>query len=207
MKRFCIVCIDVGKYNNIMRFFSILLQYKEIIGTLLGTTLGWMLNSFSRHGKLIIYAVWEDKFQKNNNYGSMEDSSIDEAQYYHYELCLDLYNSSGESLIMRKTEVVFLNKENKILFRDIPYDDSTKRYIGAVHSYKKVQPITIPAKTIITLKLHGGIWDSEEQFKKLLETARIMIFYRNEKDKEKKQLITEFNLKKYFDKSDETSFS
>ena len=99
MKRFCIVCIDVGKYNNIMRFFSILLQYKEIIGTLLGTTLGWMLNSFSRHGKLIIYAVWEDKFQKNNNYGSMEDSSIDEAQYYHYELCLDLYNIHKQQLL------------------------------------------------------------------------------------------------------------
>lgn len=100
-----------------------------IIGTIFGTELGWVLNSFSKSGKLNIYIQkWEDTFQYNDKHGFMTPSlSIEQTEYYSYVLELDLYNSSGETKIMRNTEILFIaNKE--IVEISVPHDDALTVY-------------------------------------------------------------------------------
>ena len=60
-----------------------------VIGTLLGTILGWGLNNVSRWGKLSCYPIWSDEFSHNDNYGSMARSSNrEEAKMYGYNIKL-----------------------------------------------------------------------------------------------------------------------
>ena len=73
-----------------------------IIGTLLGTIVGWLLNNISNSGRLNLYvANWKDEF-KYNSMGSMVPShSFEQTEYYSYTLDLELYNSSSRTKIMR----------------------------------------------------------------------------------------------------------
>ena len=170
-----------------------------LIGTLLGTALGWLLSNLSQRGKLNIYPTWRDEFRHNDGYGGMASSkSINEAKLYMYYFTLDLYNSSGEPQIMRKIEVAFYNDKEE-LFRDTPEDDSTGRSNGPLRFYDKVLPLTIPAKTVYTLRLHGGFWDSDERFSKIWETNNIAITYRNYRNKEQKVIIKNDDFIDYFE--------
>ena len=170
-----------------------------VIGTLLGTVLGWLLSNLSQRGKLNTYPTWQDEFQHNDNRGGMENSkSKEEAKLYMYHFTLDLYNSSGEPQIMRKIEVTFFHDKDE-LFRDTPEDDSTGRSSGPLRFYDEVLPITIPAKTVYTVKLHGGFWDSDNRFSQIWRTNKIMLTYRDSKDREQKVLINEEDFSRYFE--------
>lgn len=170
-----------------------------VIGTLLGTILGWGLNNVSRWGKLSCYPIWSDEFSHNDNYGSMARSSNrEEAKMYGYNIKLDLYNNSGEPKIMRKLEVVFY-QDKRELFRDTPKDDSTCRNSGGLRFYDEILPITVLAKTVSTLKLHGGFWYSEDRFSKLWDANSIFLTYRNEQNREKKVLLKRNDFSRYFE--------
>ena len=170
-----------------------------VIGTLLGTVLGWVLSNLSQRGKLNIYPTWRDEFRHNDGYGGMAKSrNQDEAKLFMYYLTLDLYNSSGEPKIMRKIEVAYFRDKHE-LFRDTPDDDSTGRSNGAIRFYDKILPITIPAKTVYTIKLHGGFWDSEDKFSQIWETNKVMLAYRDDRDKEKKIIIVKDDFDHYFE--------
>ena len=84
------------------------------------------------------------------------------------------------------------------LFRDTPADDSTRRSSGLCRFYDKVLPITIPAKTVYTVKLHGSFWDSDERFSQIWRTNKIMLTYCDRKDKERKVLINQYDFSQYF---------
>ena len=170
-----------------------------VIGTLLGTVLGWLLSNLSLRGKLNIYPTWRDEFQHNDNLGGMANSkSREEAKLYMYHFTLDLYNSSGEPQIMRKIEVAFFHDKEE-LFRDTPEDDSTGRSSGPLRFYDEVLPITIPAKTVYTVKLHGGFWDSDNRFSQIWRANKIMLTYRDCKDREQKVLINKEDFSRYFE--------
>ena len=170
-----------------------------VIGTLLGTVLGWLLSNLSQRGKLNTYPMWRDEFQHNGNLGGMANSqSKEEAKLYMYHFTLDLYNSSGEPQIMRKIEITFFHNKEE-LFRDTPEDDSTGRSSGPLRFYDEVLPITVPAKTVYTVKLHGGFWDSDKRFSQIWRTNKIMLTYRNCKNKERKVLINKDDFSRYFE--------
>ena len=170
-----------------------------VIGTLLGTILGWVLSNLSQRGKLNVFPTWEDGFQHNDGYGGMTNSeSRGEAKLYTYHLNVDIYNSSGEPQIMRTIEVAFL-RDKHVLFRDTPDDDSTRWSSGGSLFYDKVLPITIPAKTVYNIKLHGGFWDSDDRFSQIWGTNKIMLTYRDRRNKEKKILIVKDDFGRYFE--------
>jgi hypothetical protein len=167
--------------------------------TLAGTILGWFLNRLSQCGKLNIYPTWCHEFRHDDNYGGMKKSkSKEEAKYYEYHLKLDLYNSSGEPKIMRKIEVAFLHDKEE-LFRDTPKDDSTGHISRSIMIYNEVLPITIPAKTVDTVMMRSGFGDSDNRFSQILGTNKIMLTYRDYKDKEKKLLIKKYDFSRYFE--------
>ena len=170
-----------------------------VIGTLLGTVLGWLLSNLSQRGKLNIYSMWRDEFQHNDNLGGMVNSqSKEEAKLYMYHFTLNLYNSSGEPQIMRKIEITFFHDKEE-LFRETPEDDSTGRSSGPLRFYDEVLPITIPGKTVFTVKLHGGLLDSDKRFSRIWKTNKIMLTYRDRSNKEKNVLIKKDDFSRYFE--------
>ncbi len=170
-----------------------------VIGTLLGTVLGWVLSSLSKRGKLKVFPSWRDEFQHEDGVGGFAISKRrEEAKLYSYHFSLDLYNSSGEPRIMRRIEVAF-SENRKELFRDTPKDDSTGHSSGPVRFYDDILPITIPAKTVITVRLHGGFWNSEEYFSKIWSTKKVFLKYRDARDREKRVLIKKDDFSRYFE--------
>ena len=91
----------------------------------------------------------------------------------------------------------FHDKEE--LFRDTPKDDSTGHSRGPMVYYEDVLPITIPAKTVYTLKLHGGFGNSNNHFSQIWRTNKIMLTYHNRKDKERKVMINKNDFSRYFE--------
>lgn len=169
-----------------------------VAGTLLGTVLGWFLNTFSRRGKLNIYSEWKDEFLHNDLGVMVISTEQSKANLYKYYITLDLYNSCSDSRIMRNIEIVFL-KDKKELFRDIPYDDSTKRFEAKSYYYNRIIPITIQAKSICRIKLHGSIWESDQNYSNIWNVNRILLQYRDEQNKEKTHLIRKDDFSRYFE--------
>ena len=160
-----------------------------IIGTLMGIVLGWILNNLSQKGNLHIYIKkWEPSLRKRDKYGGFTVcDSFDDAEYYHYELSIDAYNSSRDTRIMRDVCLVFMNK-NKALFKSVPYDDKTKR-TNVITYYDEVSGINIPAKTVINVDLHSGINESNEEWEKLTQYDKVLLEYIDEKNKHKRVKI------------------
>lgn len=63
----------------------------------------------------------------------------------------------------------------------------------------KIMPITIPVKSVYTIKMHGGFWHSEEHFSRIWETNKIMLYYRDSKNTEQKILLKNEDFRQYFD--------
>ena len=168
-----------------------------IVGTLVGTILGWVLNTLSQRGRLNIFiSSWIDKFEYNKVGYMTPSSSVAQTESYSYCLSLDLYNSSGTTKIMRNLEVIFL-KDKTELNRSIPKDDSTKRYGTHTAYYDVIEPINIPPKTVLKIVVHEGYWKDELSF--LWEVDRVFLKYTNEKNQEKRILIKKELYKNYFD--------
>ena len=168
-----------------------------IVGTLLGTILGWFLSEISRRGKLYIYAEMNDMFEHNHKGTMVISRDQDVAQFYSYSISIDLHNSSGDPRIMRKIELSFSNGKCE-LFRITPDDDNTGRRIGPMRYYDKIRPLTIPAKSVVTVNLHGGLWESEDLFSKIWETKEVYLIYKDDKNKEVKVLIKTEDFSCYF---------
>ena len=169
-----------------------------ILGTLLGTILGWFLGIISQKGKLYFYTKFEDEFTHADKIGGFTcSSSRDQAEYYSYDLVLDLYNASGEPKIMRKIELAFYAGGKRII-RLTPEDASTKRHTGGITRYDKIQPVTIPAKSILRLNLRGGLNNKSYEFSKIWETSKIVLCFCGKRNIEKHIVVSKKDYKNYW---------
>ena len=170
-----------------------------VLGTLLGTLLGWWLNSLSQKGKLSIFvSSWEDSFKYNNSWGEMVPChKREEVQSYQYKLSVDLYNSSGNTKIMRNIQVIFSDGKNDIMAQT-PQDDSTKRFSSPMIFYDNVAPINIPPKAVIKLDLHDGAWNEKGKLDFLWKTKKVFLAYTDEKNKVRRKLIKTEDYENYF---------
>lgn len=157
-----------------------------VIGTLVGTLLGWLLNNISQSGKLNVFvSSFIDSF-KHNEVGCMvPSSSVEQAEHYSYKLTLDLYNSSGQTKILRNLTIVFSDGK-RVLFESVPHDDRTKRKSGPVCFYDEISPVNIPPKTIIQLNLHNGFGLKRDNTDFIWNVQKIYLTYIDEKNKLKK---------------------
>lgn len=172
-----------------------------ILGTLAGTVLGWVLNNISQHGRINVYILyWKDKFMYNKTGSIINSNSIQQTQYYSYDSSIDLYNSSGETKIMRNIEIIFTNKKDE-LYHSIPMDKSTERTGVGGTVYNDILPINIPPKSVKHIEIHYGLWKSDESFDLLWDTTHIFLKYIDEKNKKKKILIKREKYKEYFNNS------
>lgn len=173
-----------------------------VIGTILGTILGWVLNSLSTKGKLKIYvSSWKDNFQYNDTGSMVPSKSKEQTECYHYDLTLDVYNSSGETKILRNVKIEFSDGED-ILYTSVPKDDATKRWNGPVAFYDTIVPLNIPPKAIIQLKLHDGAWSSDGGLDFVWNTQIVYLAYDNENGKKKRITIKKENYNNHFAHND-----
>ena len=80
-----------------------------VVGTLLGTILGWLLSVLSNKGKVSVYlSSWTETFRHKDKEGFMINSASEsQAEYFEYECSLDIYNSSSDTKILRDIKIVF----------------------------------------------------------------------------------------------------
>lgn len=168
-------------------------------GTLLGTLLGWCLNSLSQKGKLSIYiSSWEDSFKHNNSWGEMVPChKREDVQSYQYKLSIDLYNSSGNTKIMRNIQVIFSDGKNDIMTQT-PKDDATKRFSSPMILYDDIAPINIPPKAVIKIDLHDGAWNEKGKLDFLWKSKKVFLAYTDEKNKVRRKLIKVEDYENYF---------
>ena len=167
--------------------------------TIAGTVLGWMLNNLSNRGKLNIFvSSWEDSFKYNNNIGEMVPcSKREKVESYSYKVSFDLYNSSGNTKIMRNIQIVFSDGKNDIE-KQTPQDDATKRYSHPMVFYDKVEPINIPPKAVIKLDLHDGAWDKDGKLDFIWKSKKVFLVYTDEKNRVRRKLIKTEDYENYF---------
>lgn len=166
--------------------------------TIAGTVLGWVLNNLSNRGKLNIYvSSWEDKFQYNDIGEMVSCSKREEVQSYTYKISFDLYNSSGNTKIMRNIQIAFSDGKGDIK-KQTPQDDATKRFSSQMVFYDDVKPINIPPKAVIKLDLHNGSWNKDGELDYIWKTKKVYLIYNDEKNKIKKIFIKSEDYENYF---------
>lgn len=166
--------------------------------TIAGTVLGWVLNNLSNRGKLNIYvSSWEDKFQYNDIGEMVSCSKREEVQSYTYKISFDLYNSSGNTKIMRNIQIAFSDGKSDIE-KQTPQDDATKRFLSQMVFYDDVKPINIPPKAVIKLDLHNGSWNKDGELDYIWKTKKVYLIYNDEKNKIKRIFIKSEDYENYF---------
>lgn len=171
--------------------------------TIVGTVLGWGLNNFSNRGNLNIYiSSWKDEFQKNDAGEINSAKKRSEVEYYQFNASLDIYNSSGETRIMREVEIAYYY-DRTLLKTLIPLDDATRKGTNQcipVH-FDELGVLNIPPKSVVSISIHKGMWDiggKEGTLNFLWKTNNIKIRYRNEKNKIKIKKINNVDYSNHF---------
>lgn len=140
------------------------------------------MNSLSQRGKLHIFiSKWTDEFESLNAGRFVSCLRKQEAEYYHYDLEIDLYNSSSNTLIMRSIEIGYF-KDRKLIFRNKPNDKETRRMSGPIPLYDSMGSINIPAKSVISIKLLGGLDSSDEWFSNIWVANTLCLMYLDSKN-------------------------
>jgi hypothetical protein len=151
-----------------------------IAGTLLGTILGWVLGKLN-FGKLNIYVhSWVDKFSNNSHDEMCSSSSAEETIYYGYFFSFEIYNSSEKTKIMRDIEIIMENKRNCRI--NTPKVSESRSGI-----YKEIEPINIPAKTVIKFNLTNEFFNNEISF--IATVNRVFLKYVDEHNRTKKLFL------------------
>lgn len=160
-----------------------------VMGTLLGTILGWGLNALSSRGKLRLYvSKWKDLFEYIKD-GVVTRSKTDGRVHgYTYTLLLDIFNSSATPKIMREIQVVFYNGKGKVWISH-PDDESTRRRNGPLTFYSEVEPLNIPPRSVMQISLSDSTWENAEHELLVLNAKKVVLEYRDEKNKLRKMLV------------------
>lgn len=170
-----------------------------VIGTLLGTVLGWFLNVLSNKGKITVYlSSWTDAFRHNDNEGLITISTTEsQAEYYEFECSLDIYNSSSDTKILRDIKIVFRKGKNKLFGID-PDDKKTKRSASGRTIYDRITAQNIPPKSVVRVDMVSGLWIKEAQLERVFSTDSVYLEYFDEKNKLHRTMIKSINYQNYF---------
>ena len=167
-----------------------------VIGTLLGTVLGWFLNVLSNRGKVSVYlSSWTDSFRHKDNEGFMTDSTSEsQAEYFEFECSLDIYNSSSYTKIMRDVKIVFCDGR-KVLFSDIPNDQKVRK----TGSYGTVMPQNIPPHTVVNIQLSSCLSIKDNNLFEIFRTNNIYLEYSKEKNKVRRVSLKKVDYRNHFE--------
>ena len=165
------------------------------VATLSGTVLAWLLNRLSQKGKIRLFVKkWEESYRKPDGYGGFKECEREEAEYYHYNLSLDIYNSSCETRIMRDIHVLYMDKSKK-LFLSNPKGNATRGSSHSLVQCDEISVVNIQAKSVAASDLRGGLNNGKEEWRFLSCADRVMLMYIDEKNRREKVLVCKDRLK------------
>lgn len=153
-----------------------------IIGTLLGTILGWLLQLISNNReKVYIYESGFNQQQSDNN-------------EYAYIIKIFLNNVSSRQLCIRNARFVFAKNRYNILFESIPSEGECNFKIVKARCKKKVEMLTINCYAQSEYVFSDVI--SGENYAKLSKVKKIYFVYEDKKNRTRTKLIKrKFDLK------------
>ena len=187
-----------GTYRRLTTDNEMLTAIIGVVGTLAGTVLGWLLNSWSNRGKLRIYVCdWKDEFTYNHIGSMVSSSSAEQTECYSFKTSFDVYNSSGESKIMRDIEIVFSDGKKDVR-HDIPNDQDTMRHGNSFIHYDVIGPVNVPPKTVIKLNLRDGVRKKDDALDFIWRSKKVYLQYKDENNRQKRILIKKENYEEYF---------
>ena len=170
-----------------------------VLGTLLGTALGWCLNILSNQGKIDVFCKkWDVNFKIYKSGFSSETDDLKKAELFNFEVELELINHSNDIKIIRDVQILFQDSNGKILKAIIPNDTSLRTYSNHFCSHKEVKPFNVYGKSIMCISLDKGFNSRSSKFDFIFDTEKIFLQYRDEANNVKKVLLKEGNVKDYY---------
>ena len=161
-----------------------------LLGTLLGSVLTLLTSAIGKRGEIKIYTKsYKNSFEKPDLYGSYEDAtSLSETNYFHFDLILEIYNSSHDVKLLRDIHVLFCENENQV-FCFSPKDDASKVVIsGSIPFYTEIQAFSLNPKEIVTLHLHDGFGPNDD-IEKFSTVNNIRLVFRDDNNHQRIHLI------------------
>lgn len=157
-------------------------QVLGIIGTILGTVIGWLLHFISDNiakTYINIESFNEQKSEKNE---------------YACIFKLFVYNDSRKQQCIRNLRLSFTDNKGKILFES--WLSEGRCIFQTVRSYNENKvPFMISVNSYEQSEHFFSDLISEGEFVKLLETKKVYLLYEDRKNKTKKiKIVSKFNL-------------
>ena len=160
-------------------------QIVGICGTLLGTVLGWALNNLSQRGKISVFVKnVNEEFTKRDRYGWFNQCDIADAEHYIIKIAIDVYNSSRDTGIMRDIQLVFY-KGKKQMLCGVPRDEASRHSGGPISRYDDLSVVNIQPKSVISIKMHYGLNNSDELWEELKASNKVIMRYKDAKNKQR----------------------
>ncbi len=152
-------------------------QIMGVIGTILGTIIGWLLQLISNNlGKTHFFLDFYD--QKSNG------------QEYAYIVNVFIYNASYKQQCIRNVRISFRNEKRKVLFESRPSEgDCNFSTIKSQNRSKKnkIGVLSISGYAQIEFTFSGLL--SGMEYNELSEVRNIYLLYENKRNRTKKALI------------------
>lgn len=156
-------------------------------GTILGTIVGWLLNSLSQFGFLHFYdKSWEGyMFKPDGEGGSGLANSVDEAERYEFTTTVAIYNAGKNPKMMRSVEIAFYKGRKEII--TFPRKNDPSRYIKD----DELAPMNIPAQTGVYKKFKHTAFSLE--IKDILRADKVFLTYYGKYGRKHKILLHKEN--------------
>ena len=170
-----------------------------VLGTLLGTIIGYLLSEMHNHGRLHCFvkswiAYFEIKDEGDRFIGCRKPNR---PQYFNYCFTIEIYNSSRLPKVIRDGKIVFYKDEEPIA-EFIPNDKKRETKYFHYSEYSELLAFCVPATDVITLDLLGNIFGDDTGFPFLEIADEVYFQYKNEKDKTERWKIADVKYDSYF---------
>lgn len=166
-------------------------------GTILGTIVGWLLNSLSQFGFLHFYdKSWKGyMFRPDGAGGSGLANSVDEAERYEFTTTVAIYNAGKNPKMMRNVEIAFHKGRKEII--TFPRKNDPSRYVKD----DELAPMNIPAQTGVYKKFKHTAFSigGKNEIGDILKADRVFLTYHGKHGWKHKILLHKENFSQYFE--------
>ena len=171
-----------------------------ILGTVVGTLMGWLLSELSNHGRLRCFVKsWHAHLDIVDEHGEYVTCyEFMRPEYFNYDITIEVYNSSRLPKIIRDGKIAFYKNE-KLLLESIPRDKSRETKYVTSSTYGELLAFCVPATDVVTLDLLGNIMSDKNGFPELEKANEVYFEYKDEKSRTRKWKIADVSYKSYFD--------
>lgn len=161
-----------------------------VMGTLLGTILGWVLSKIKVGRITINFSHIESSCEYKD-----KNKETEPLAWYQEKFRISLYNSASEPKIIRDLCVIFKDENNNTLLSIKAQDDATTRIYGGAIISDEINLVNIDAKKGLDIEALYFTRDVA-----ILRKARkAELHYKTEKMKAKKKIMWSFDYSKISD--------